>query len=171
MTEHRIYARHDRSAQGVKLDIPLIKRCVRAALDIEGVDISCEVSVLITNNHVIREINSQFRGIDSETDVLSFPMQELTAGEFSAGDCEISPETMLAPLGDIVVSAEKVVGQAWEYGHSVARETGYLVIHSVLHLLGYDHVDEGAEKRKMREREMIILERAGLGEAKDADKL
>jgi len=157
MIRHKIYAR--RVAAGVRLSIPLIKRCICETLRLEGVDMPCEVSVLITDDAGIRGINHEFRGIDSPTDVLSFPVQEFIPGAFESGD--VDPETGLMPLGDIILSAERVDAQAREYGQSRERETAYLVIHSVLHLLGYDHVDEAEEKRKMRRREADILMEMG----------
>jgi probable rRNA maturation factor len=96
------------------------------------------------------------RGVDRPTDVLSFPEFDLTPGEYPDAE-DADPGTGLIPLGDMVISMEHVAAQAEEYGHSRKRELAYLVIHSVLHLLGYDHLDEGPQKRKMREREEAIL--------------
>jgi len=165
MIRHKIYARHNAVAINDRLDIPLIKKSVRVSLESEGVETPCEVSVLITNDLVIKEINREFRGIDAPTDVLSFPMQEFTeAGwknrirdEFD----NIDPETGLVPLGEIVLSAERVAAQASGFGHAPERETAYLTVHSVLHLLGYDHLDEAAGKRNMRKREERIMKEIG----------
>ena len=155
---HIIYARHDGVQPRDRLKIPLIKRCIRAALLIEGVNMPCEVSVLITNDERIREINNEYRGIDKATDVLSFPMQEFYApGWPSRSFAEIGREAGRIPLGDIVLSADRVKIQAREHSQTCEQETAYLTIHSVLHLLGYDHVDEAVEKRRMRDREKIIL--------------
>lgn len=135
-----------------------IKRCIQGVLDAEGISNSCEVNVLLTDNAGIREINRDYRDIDRETDVLSFPMFEFVPGEFPEDVSELlDPGSELLPLGDMAISMEKVQTQARELGHSEARELGYLTVHSVLHLLGYDHMDEGAEKRQMRQREEAIM--------------
>lgn len=135
-----------------------LRKCITAALAEEGVCTPCEINVLVTNNETIRAINLQTRKIDAATDVLSFPMFEFVPGQFPQDvfDC-IDPETGLLPLGDMVISLERAAAQAEEYGHSLKRETGYLTIHSILHLLGYDHLDEGPMKRQMRAREEQIL--------------
>ena len=163
--KHRIIARHSRVGADDWLSITLIKRCIIAALDAEGVELPCEVGVLITDDRSIRGINHEFRGIDEPTDVLSFPMQELKPyqsltldGWEAAAKDVLDPGTGLLPLGEIVLSAQRVGMQAQEYGHSRNHETAYLTVHSVLHLLGYDHVDEGEDKKKMREREKAIME-------------
>lgn len=159
MSEHRIYSRHCGVKAEYRLSIPLIKRCVRAALDLEGVDMPCEVSVLITDDSGISGINSEYRGIDKPTDVLSFPMQEFYPPGWTAPDHgAVDPETELLPLGEIILSAERVDKQAREYGQTRERETAYLTVHSVLHLLGYDHVDEADGKRLMRGREKQIMQ-------------
>lgn len=135
-----------------------IKRCIRGALEAQGVRVPCEINVLITNNEGIREINRDYRDTDRETDVLSFPMFEFMPGEFPEDVSELlDPGSDLLPLGDMALSVEKIRQQAEEFGHSVEREIGYLTVHSVLHLLGYDHVDEGEKKAQMREREEIIM--------------
>lgn len=135
----------------------MIKRCIAHTLDIQGVPVSCEINVLITNNDGIQQINRTTRDIDSATDVLSFPMFQLTPGELPADWSDmIDPETGRCPLGDMVISLERAISQAEEFGHSTRREIGYLTIHSILHLLGYDHLDEGPQKAQMREREEYI---------------
>lgn len=159
--KHKIYMRRQRQGLGEALFMPLIRRCVRATLDVEGVDVPCEVSVLVTDDKGIQAINKEFRNIDAPTDVLSFPMQELKAGEFCADEAEISKETGLLPLGDIIVSIERVWAQAEEFHHARGREMAYLIIHSTLHLLGYDHMDEGPSKKMMREHENEVLAKAG----------
>ena len=137
----------------------VIKSCIEATLAAENINAPCEINVLITNNKGIREINKSTRNIDKATDVLSFPMFELTAGEFPEEyEDMLDPETELCPLGDMAISFERAVAQAKEFGHSVRREVGYLTIHSILHLLGYDHVDEGEMKKQMRCREEAIAE-------------
>jgi len=133
---------------------------ITAALNAEQVDVPCEVNVLVTDDSAIHEINLDMRGVDRPTDVLSFPMFELTPGE-KPGEEDADPDTGLVPLGDMVLSLERAQAQAEEFGHSVEREICYLAVHSVLHLLGYDHMDEGEMKAQMRGREEKIL--AGLG--------
>ena len=136
-----------------------IKRCIQEALAAEGIEVPCEVNVLLTDNAGIREINREYRNIDRETDVLSFPMFEFVPGAFPEDVSELlDPGSDLLPLGDMAISVEKVRTQASELGHSEARELGYLTVHSILHLLGYDHMDEGPEKRQMRAREEAVME-------------
>lgn len=179
-----VYARHSGVSRGDRLSIPLIKRCIRAAARCEGVDVPFEVSVLVTNDEGIRALNSEFRNTDSPTDVLSFPMHDIVpaevqepagvtrskresgnaglpgkggeAGSFSA---LADPNTGVLQLGDIVMSAERVIEQAGRFGHSTQYETAYLTVHSVLHLLGYDHIDEAEQKKRMRTREKEIMSR------------
>ncbi len=135
----------------------IIRRCVEETLLAEGIDVPCEINVLITGDKNIREINLATRQIDKPTDVLSFPMFSLEAGNPPrCWDEYLDPETDLCPLGDMVISLERAVAQAKEFGHSVRREVGYLTIHSMLHLLGYDHLDEGPQKAQMRTREEAI---------------
>lgn len=161
MRRHKIYLRRARRGLGGGFDIRLLRRCVRIALHMEGVDMPCEVSVLITDDAGIREINKTFRDKDAPTDVLSFPMQLLTPGNFNPDRTEINPETGLLPLGDIILSADRVAAQAAQYGQDLNREMAYLTVHSALHLLGYDHTDEGEDKRAMRAREKDILREIG----------
>ena len=141
----------------------LILRAARAALACEGVDEPCLLGALLTDNEGIRELNREYRNIDSATDVLSFPMNELTPGEFDAGECERDMDTGRIVLGDMAFSLERCAAQGEEFGHGFDHELMYLTVHSVLHLLGYDHVDEGEMKKQMRAREkeiMAALERA-----------
>ena len=134
-----------------------IRTCINAVLKAEGVTAKCEINVLVTDDAGIREINRTSRNIDSATDVLSFPMFELSPGELPADWTEYEdPDTGLVPLGDMCISLERAIAQAKEFGHTTRREVGYLTIHSMLHLLGYDHLDEGPQKRKMRAREEAI---------------
>ena len=134
-----------------------IRRCVETTLAAEKITAACEINVLVTDDRGIRAINAATRDLDKPTDVLSFPMFTLTAGQ-PPEDWEeyIDPETGLCPLGDMAISLERAAAQAKEFGHSLRREVGYLTIHSVLHLLGYDHLDEGPQKQKMRAREEYI---------------
>ena len=142
----------------------LLRRVIPAALEAEGVALDCEVDVLFTDDAGIHEINLEQRDVDSPTDVLSFPMFELAPGVPPTEDkAEVDPDTGLVPLGDMVISLERAAAQATEYGHSVEREVAYLAVHSVLHLLGYDHLDEGPMKARMRAREEEILGALGIG--------
>ena len=134
----------------------IIRRCVEATLTAENVTIPCEINVLVTNDEGIRAVNNASRNIDSATDVLSFPMFDLEPGEPPAGKVFLDPETGRCPLGDMCISLERAVAQAKEFGHTTKREIGYLTIHSMLHLLGYDHLDEGPQKAQMRGREEAI---------------
>lgn len=139
----------------------LIRRTIRTALAAEGLTAPCEVNVLLTDDDGIHEINRELRQVDRPTDVLSFPEFELTPGQLP-GPEDADPGTGLIPLGDMVLSMERVAAQAREYGHSKRRELSYLVTHSVLHLLGYDHLDEGPMKAQMRAREEAIMALLGL---------
>jgi probable rRNA maturation factor len=161
---NKIYIKNEIKDADKRLDGAVLRRAVNTALRAEGADAPCEVSVLITDDEGIRALNREFRGLDAPTDVLSFPLQNLTAGNFRASDGALDLSTGLLPLGDIVLSAERVTAQAAEFGHTRAREAAYLTVHSVLHLLGYDHTDEGAGKRQMRAREKIILAALKIGE-------
>ena len=135
----------------------VIRKCVEATMDAEEIHVPCEINILVTNDNGIRAINQASRGIDKATDVLSFPMFQLTAGEPPQDWSDmIDPETGLCPLGDMAISLERAIAQAKEFGHSTRREVGYLTIHSMLHLLGYDHLDEGPQKAQMRAREETI---------------
>lgn len=134
-----------------------ITKCIEATLREEKITVPCEINVLVTDDAGIHAVNLASRGVDRPTDVLSFPMFQLTPGEPPADWEEyLDIETGLCPLGDMCISLERATAQAEEFGHSVKREVGYLTIHSILHLLGYDHLDEGPMKRQMREREEAI---------------
>ena len=133
-----------------------------AALSAENVTRPCRVDVLLTDDKRIREINLAQRGADKPTDVLSFPANELTAGAFREEDCELDMETGALFLGDMVISVPRCDEQGKEYGHGYEREVSYLAVHSTLHLLGYDHTDEGAEKKLMRAREDAIMAELGV---------
>ena len=142
------------------LNVPVtrnIKRCVEAALDAEGITALCEINILVTDDIGIHGINKAARNIDRPTDVLSFPMFTFEPGVLPEDWSEFKdPGTNAVPLGDMVISLERARAQAKEFGHSVKREVGYLTIHSMLHLLGYDHLDEGPMKKQMRAREEAI---------------
>ena len=140
----------------------LLERAITAALEAEGVATPCEVDVLITDDEGIHQINLEQRGVDRPTDVLSFPMFNYLPGQPPADGADADPATGLTPLGDMVISLERARAQAEEYGHPLERELCYLAVHSVLHLLGYDHMDEGEEKAQMRAREEAILGKLGM---------
>ncbi len=134
-----------------------IRKCIYAVLTAEGVTVPCEINVLVTNDAGIQVVNRESRNLDKPTDVLSFPMFQFVPGELPEDWEEFEdPATGLVPLGDMCISLERAMAQAQEFGHSVRREVGYLTIHSMLHLLGYDHLDEGEQKRQMRGREEAI---------------
>lgn len=134
-----------------------LRRAVDAALKCEEVLEPCEVNIMLTDDVGIRAINLENRGIDSATDVLSFPFNELVPGEFNASACEKDLETGRIFLGDMVLSLQRCESQGNEYGHGFEHEIAYLAVHSALHLLGYDHTDEGEQKRLMRSREKVIM--------------
>ena len=153
----------DSQVEGAEPYAALLEKVIPAALAAEGVGFPWEVDVLFTDDEGIRTINREQRGVDAPTDVLSFPMFPLEPGAPpTLEQVEADPGTGLVPLGDMVISMERVAAQAKEYGHSKRRELCYLVVHSVLHLLGYDHLDEGPMKREMRAREEAILEELGI---------
>lgn len=135
----------------------IIKKSIDATLLAEGVPVPCEINVLVTTDAGIQAINKASRNIDKPTDVLSFPMFGFEAGILPEDWSEYTdPETGMCPLGDIAISLDRAIAQAREFGHSIRREIGYLTIHSMLHLLGYDHLDEGPEKKQMRSHEEAI---------------
>ena len=135
----------------------IITKCIETTLGAENITVPCEINVLVTNDKGIQAINRASRQIDRPTDVLSFPMFELEPGNPPEDwDDYLDPATDMCPLGDMCISLERAIAQAKEYGHSVKREVGYLTIHSMLHLLGYDHMDEGEQKKQMRAREEAI---------------
>ena len=137
-----------RCENGVKCSPDLrarIKKAARAVLEAEEVEGPCELSVLLTDDEGIHVINREFREVDRPTDVLSFPMGE------------IDPESGRYLLGDMVLNVDRASAQGAEFGHGAEHEISYLTVHSVLHLLGYDHVDEGEMKRAMRAREKVIM--------------
>lgn len=138
---------------------------VETVLEYENCPYEAEVNLLLTDDEEIRIMNREHRQIDRATDVLSFPMMEYeTPGDFSHieedGDA-FNPETGELMLGDIVISKERVISQAQEYGHSVRREYAFLIAHSMLHLLGYDHMED-EERRVMEERQRGIMEKADI---------
>lgn len=145
--------------------LELADKVGEAVLDYEKCPYEAQVELLLTMNDEIREMNREFRQIDKATDVLSFPMIEFDEpGRFDfleeAEDC-FEPETGELMLGNIVISKERVVSQAEEYGHSVKREYAFLIAHSMLHLLGYDHMEED-ERAVMEEKQRTVLDSLGI---------
>ena len=134
----------------------LIRLSVEATLAYEGYANSCEVSVTLTDDEGIRKLNRNFRKIDSPTDVLSFPLFDYE------GTDEPPVDELENMLGDIVISLERARAQAKEFGHSFEREVSFLTVHSMLHLLGYDHVDSEEEELDMRRRQTSVMEMLGL---------
>ena len=153
---------------GLKLDLEcetLAETVVEGVLDYEKCPYEAEVNLLLTMNKEIQEMNAEFRHIDRATDVLSFPMIDYEkAGEFAfweEDDSYFNCDTGELMLGDIVISKEKVIAQAEEYGHTIKREYAFLIAHSMLHLLGYDHMEE-QERLEMERKQKEILEQLGI---------
>ena len=157
---HQILFSSDLSEDTSELE-QLLNRVIPAALAAEGVALPCEINVLFTDDTGIQAINAQQREVDAPTDVLSFPMFEFSPGD-KPSEAEVEPGSGLVPLGDMVLNLDRMRAQGEEYGHGPVRECAYLAVHSVLHLLGYDHLDEGPMKAQMREREEAILEQLGI---------
>ena len=154
---HDIQIYREKRKLGYPESAKLIRRAIRTALKAQGVQNDCTVSVMLTDDAGIRDVNRTQRGIDAPTDVLSFPMNELEEGRFDPEACEYDFETDKLLLGDMVLDLERCAKQGEEFGHGYDRELSYLTVHSVLHLLGYDHLDEGPRKRRMRAREKAIM--------------
>ncbi len=133
----------------------LMRRCCHAVLELEGFEGNAEVDITIVSNDEIRRINNEQRNIDAVTDVLSFPLGE-------NGVYDKNPATGSFMLGDIVICAQRAAEQAEQFGHALQREVGYLTTHSMLHLLGYDHVNGGLEAVHMREKEETVMTSLGL---------
>lgn len=133
----------------------LVRRCCNAVLTLEEFDGSAEVSVTFVDDDAIQALNRQYRNIDASTDVLSFPLGE-------NGVYDINNDTGAKLLGDIVISVPHAFDQAEKYGHDIRREIGFLTVHSMLHLLGYDHMDDGPEAARMRKKEEKVLFQLGL---------
>lgn len=137
---------------------------VKAALQTENFSLPAEVSITLTHAETVHALNREYRNVDAVTDVLSFPLLEFVPGEdFSRHDfsMDLDPDTGEVPLGDIVLCIERIRSQAQEYGHSVRREYAFLICHSMLHLLGYDHMEED-ERLQMEEEQRKIMEHLGI---------
>ena len=151
-----IYFLNDQSSFTITYKIKmLIRRAVIATLEYEGFAPDAEVSLTFTDNEGIRALNRDFRQIDKPTDVLSFPLTDYAGTALPIDEPELS-------LGDIVISLERANEQAEEFGHSFEREVAFLTVHSMLHLLGYDHVNSDEEDAEMRRRQREVLESMGL---------
>ena len=140
----------------------LMRRAIEATLDYEQYGNPCEVSLTFTDNQQIRELNKKFRGIDRATDVLSFPLFD-----YDEDNCEPPINEIMNNAGDIVISLERAKEQADEFGHSFEREAAFLCVHSMLHLLGYDHVNSDEEDVEMREHQRVIMTHIGLERPKE----
>ena len=157
MAKLKVYVKNNQTEVKVPVGIRLlIRRCCQAVLTTENFGKDAEVSVSFVSNNEIKNLNKIYRNKDSVTDVLSFP---LTSED---GTVEVNPETGAVQLGDVVISLETAVKQAQNYGHSLEREVGFLTVHSMLHLLGYDHETSQLDQRIMREKEKPLSELAGL---------
>jgi len=162
MNHHIVVAFDKKSLNSIALNLHL-RKCIRAVLEVQRIPAVCEINVLVTDNRGIQAINLAYRNVDAPTDVLSFPMFQFEPGNLPRDlSPYLDPQTGWLPLGDMCISLERARAQAKEYGHSTQREIGYLSIHSILHLLGYDHMDEGAMKRQMRQKEEEILKKIDL---------
>ena len=146
---HKIYVQRARRGLGRPETAALVKKAAAAVLAAEGVDEPCEIGVTLTDDGGIRAVNRETRDVDAATDVLSFPIDEPDL------------DTGCRYLGDMVLSLERAAAQAEEYGGGYAHEIQYLTVHSVLHLLGYDHLDEGKEKARMRAGEKAVMKELG----------
>lgn len=133
----------------------LVKKACKAVLKEEKFENSAQVDVTFVDDDEIKELNANFRDIDKSTDVLSFPLGE-------NGEYDINPENGALMLGDVIISVDHAINQADLYGHGIEREIAFLTVHSLLHLLGYDHVGGGDEQRIMRKKEEKILDSMGL---------
>ncbi|MCR5663857.1 MAG: rRNA maturation RNase YbeY [Oscillospiraceae bacterium] len=151
-----IYVSRERTGLGHNGSARQIRKAAESALCAEGVT-DAIVSVMLTDDEGIRCVNREFRGVDHATDVLSFPLNELVPGRFDPEGCERDPETGAVLLGDMMLSVERCEEQGREFGHGYDRELRYLTVHSMLHLLGYDHLDEAEMKAQMRRREKEIM--------------
>ena len=153
----------DRTPEGeLKIDSSQFKVVCDKALEMEGVTADVEIELVLTDNAEIREINKEYREIDKATDVLSFPMIDFDNGE-TIEDGDKNPETGFVSLGSIIISVERAKKQAKEYGHSLRREIAFLTAHSMLHLLGFDHVNSEEEEKIMFDKQEAILSALGIG--------
>lgn len=158
MPRHLIDVQVDKTAE-TDLDVRWLRRVASRALREEQLEHPVEVSILLTTDHMVRQLNCAYRGIDKATDVLSFPLKE-NRGELK----EPAPDIVAAGatwIGDVVVSYAQAVRQAAEYGHSVEREVAFLTVHGLLHLLEYDH-ETPQQEAAMVEQQEVVLRALGL---------
>ena len=171
MSRLTMYTENEQSRESVnELLLAQVRSAISATLDFEGIDQACEVSVTFTDNEQIRRLNAQYRGIDSATDVLSFPLEDFEDEDYDCEDSDPDGEEeceIPLMLGDIVLSLERAREQADTYGHSFEREVAFLCVHSTLHLLGYDHETADEDEMDMRVRQRKILESIGLSVSGD----
>ncbi len=154
---HEIAVSREKTGLGHRNAASLIRKAAEKALEAEGITVPCLISVMLTDREGIHRINREFRNVDCETDVLSFPLNNLEPAAFNPDFCERDWDTGAVMLGDMMISIPACEKQGEEFGHGFEREIQYLTVHSVLHLLGYDHMDEGEQKRCMRAREKAIM--------------
>lgn len=156
MARIKVYIKNKQNTVKIPVGIKmLIRRCCQAVLTTENFDHNTEVSVSFVDNNEIQKLNKLYRDKDTPTDVLSFPLSE-------NGKYDINDETGFVILGDVVISLEMAVKQAEMFGHSLEREVGFLTVHSMLHLLGYDHETSLLDERIMREKEEEVLDKLGI---------
>lgn len=165
--KHNILLSSDVEEDTTELEA-LLEQVIPAALEAEGVSLPCEINVLLTDDAGIQAINLDQREVDAPTDVLSFPMFDFRPGDKPTEE-DADPGSRLVPLGDMVLNLDRVKSQGEEYGHGPRRECAYLAVHSILHLLGYDHMDDGPMKAQMRAREEAILGQLGIGREGKSD--
>lgn len=156
MPKVKVYVRNNQKDVKVPTGIRLlIRKCCQAVLKSEGFDKDVEVSVSFVSNADIRSLNKMYRNKDRVTDVLSFPLSD-------DGKYDINNETGMCLLGDVVISLQTAMSQAELYGHSLEREVGFLTVHSMLHLLGYDHEKSPLDETIMKEKQEFILDNLGI---------
>ena len=154
----KIYFENDQKKHAIKYKMQmLIRHTILETLDYEGMENDAEVSVTFVDDEGIRELNKKFRGMDKPTDVLSFPLLD-----YEGESEEPFFDELCHNLGDIVISLERAMAQANEFGHSFEREVAFLTAHSMLHLLGYDHELSEEDDADMRRRQSDIMDRLGL---------
>jgi len=161
MIKHKIYVKRQRQGLGEQGITSLCRRAIKATLQEEGIESQVEISVLVSDNKGIQEINREHRGKDTPTDVLSFPSAVYKPGAFVPNEADMNPETRCVHLGNIVLSSQKAQEQAEAYNHTITREIAFLMVHATLHLLGYDH-ENPEDTEQMREKEEHILGILGL---------
>jgi len=154
---HHVIFENDQQKVNIGENIfKLLEEVAISCLEQENIDKACEIAITITDDSAIREINREFRGKDSATDVLSFPIVNMINGVIQDDEGDYNPENEMLMLGDIVISIDTALKQADEYGHLVERELAFLTSHGVYHLLGYDHMDTASEKIMIGKQESVL---------------